>query len=80
LSDKYEDEQYSLLEDKEFLPFKDDMMHKIISYCLRYPNTLDLLGVDKTDWIIEVIQKFNMISILNYMFREALSFLGPNDL
>ena len=33
---------------------------------------MDHLGDGKHEWQIEVTQKFNMMSILNYIMREAI--------
>eukprot|EP00347_Sterkiella_histriomuscorum_P000210 403376762 len=68
-----DDSQYSILENTEFVYNRYDLIYKLISSGMRQQRYIDYLGLEKHDWIVEVIQKFNMISILNYIFREALS-------
>ncbi len=80
LKDSLHDNQFADLERHEFIYNKNDFMFKFISQTLRNQSNFDHLGIEKHDWIIEVIQKFNLISILNYIFREALSMLRNQSL
>lgn len=56
-------------------------MHKVVSECFRHPKNFDYLShtgnleMDENkqhDWIIEVTQKFNMLSVLNFIMREGI--------
>jgi hypothetical protein len=39
---------------------------------MRQPKCLDNLGDGKHEWQFEVTQKFNMMSILNFLMREGI--------
>lgn len=55
-------------------------MHKVVSECFRHPKNFDYLSYNNVetdenkphDWIIEVTQKFNMLSVLNFIMREGI--------
>jgi len=46
---------------------------------MRQPKCLDNLGDNKHEWQIEVVQKFNMISILNFVMREAIKVFSEGN-
>lgn len=55
------------------------MMFKLLSQGMRQPKCLDNLGDGKHEWQVEVTQKFNMMSILNFLMREGIKvFSQPN--
>lgn len=72
LADTYDENDWSDLCSKEFIYNQDDVMHKLISTALRQPKILQYLGLEKHEWLIEVNQKFNMLAVLNLVFREGI--------
>ncbi|CDW89869.1 UNKNOWN [Stylonychia lemnae] len=67
-----DDSHYQSLENSEFIYNRYDLIYRFVSQSLRQQRYVDYLGLEKHDWIIEVIQKFNMITILNFIMRESL--------
>ena len=55
LAETLDDHEFSVFEEKEFIYNRNDLVYRMISQSLRYPSNLDLLGLDKVDWIVEVI-------------------------
>ena len=49
---------------------------------MRDQSSLDALGLEKRLWIEEVYKKFNVLSLLNFVFRECLatSFAADKEL
>ena len=79
MTDQYDECQLAAVEKQEFVYNRNDVMYKFVSQSLRYQNNIDYLGLHKHDWIIEVIQKFNMLFIINYLFREALGMVSNKE-
>ena len=73
-SDNIDDQEYQLLEQQEFIYNRDDPTHRLISQGLRYQQTIDALGLQKSKWLEEIYKKFNILTLLNYVFRECLDF------
>jgi hypothetical protein len=38
---------------------------------------LEYLGLEKHEWLVEVAQKFNVLAVLNSIFREGLLVYAP---
>ena len=79
LTDEIADGAYYEMEQKEFLWNRHQLNYRFVSQSLRYQRNLDYLGNYKTDWIIEVIQKYNLIAILVQMMREAICHYSSNS-
>lgn len=74
-----DDTQFAEYENSEFIPDRFDIMYRFISQSLRQTRCVETLGIEKQDWIVEVTQKFNLISIMNFVFREALSMFANRN-
>ena len=84
ISNAFTDNEWIDINQSEFIYNRSDIMHKVISECLRQPKNLEFLGhnlpeTDENtphDWIIEVTQKFNMLTVINFIMREGIKVFG----
>ena len=79
-SDMHDDGEHSEMVGREFIFNEKDPSYRLLSQSLRYQSNLDALGLEKLLWIEEVYRKFNVLSLLNFVFREYLStFFCPDE-
>lgn len=71
-SDRLEDAEFAEAEQREFIYNRDDPAHRLVSQGLRDQSALDSLGLQKAKWLEEVHKKFNVLSLINFVFRECL--------
>ena len=60
------------LQCSEFVYNRSDLLYRVISESLRQPKVMEYMGLDKHEWLTEVTQKFNMLAVINYLFREGI--------
>jgi hypothetical protein len=48
------------------------LLYRLVSEALLQPKVMEYMGLDKPEWLIEVTQKFNMLGVINFMFREGI--------
>jgi hypothetical protein len=70
-SDAIDDHAYQSLVNHEFIYNRQDPSHRLISKSFRYLSVLDMLGMEMPLWKEEVVRRFNILSLLNYAFREC---------
>lgn len=56
----------------EFVYNKGDLLYRLVSEALLQPKVMEYMGLDKPEWLIEVTQKFNMLGVINFLFREGI--------
>ena len=71
-SDRLEDAEFAEAEQREFIYNRHDPAHRLVSQGLRDQSALDSLGLQKAKWLEEVHKKFNVLSLINFVFRECL--------
>jgi hypothetical protein len=72
-SDMHDDTEYSEMAAKDFIYNGQEPACRLLTQSLRYQSALDVLGLEKSAWIAEVYKKFNVLSLLNFVFREFLA-------
>jgi hypothetical protein len=80
LANSFTDNEWIDINQSEFIYNRSDIIHKVVSECFRQPKNLDYLSHNALesdenklhDWIIEVTQKFNMLSVINFIMREGI--------
>ena len=72
-SDMHDDTEYSEMTAKDFIYNGQEPACRLLTQSLRYQSALDVLGLEKSAWIAEVYKKFNVLSLLNFVFREFLA-------
>jgi len=70
-SESLSDQDYQTLSHNEFTHLKQDSSHRLLAKSFRYQSTLDVLGLEKSYWIEQVYQRFNLLTLFNYAFREC---------
>ena len=79
-SDKYDDTEYAELRSRDFIYNSKEPSCLLLTQSLRYQSTLDALGLEKCCWTEEVYKKFNVLSLVNFVFREYLAtFLASEE-
>lgn len=65
---------------REFIYNRHDPAHRLVSQGLRDQSAIDSLGLQKAKWLEEVHKKFNVLSLINFIFRECLDTeFAPNE-
>ena len=72
-SDMYDDAEYSEMAAQDFIYNGQEPACRLLAQSLRCQSTLDALGLEKSAWLAEVYKKFNVLSLLNFVFREFLA-------
>ena len=73
LSGGMDESQWTDLCNSEFVYNKEELMHKVISQGLRQPKVFsDYMGHEQNEWLAEASQRFNVLSVLNFIFREGI--------
>jgi hypothetical protein len=71
-SDKIDDAEFAEIKLNEFIYNQQDPAYRLISQSLRYPSSMDALGLKKSYWKEQIHKRFNFLSLLNFAFREYI--------